>query len=67
MFDIARMWERLNDQPKATLGLTVSDENTSDDYDAFCSVMDRLACRIGLCVDQVDPVLISVGRPKPGT
>ena len=67
LFDVIRTWNRPKDQPKATFVFTVSDENTNDDYEAFCSVMDRLACCFCLCVDQVDQAVFSVGRPKPGT
>ena len=66
LFDITRTWKRPKNQPKATFVFTVSDENTGNNYEAFCSVMDRLACRFCLCVDQVDQALSSVGWPKPG-
>ena len=67
LFDVTRTWKISRGRLEPSFEFFVSDENTSDDYEAFCSVMDRLACRFCLCVDQVDQALFSVGRPKPGT
>ena len=67
LLDASRTWRRSKGQLEPSFAFTVSDANTSDDYEAFCSVVDRLACRFCLCVDQVDQALFSVGEPKPGT
>ena len=67
LLDATRTWERPKGRLKPSFVFTVSDENTSDDYEAFCCVVDRLACHFCLCVDQVDQALFSAGKPKPGT
>ena len=67
LLDGTRTWGRPKGKLAPSFALTVSDENTSDDYEAFCCVVERLASRFCLCVDQGDQALISVGRPNPGT
>ena len=49
-----------------SLTFTVSDTNTADDYEAFCSAVDQLACRFCLCADQVDQALFGADVIGPG-
>ena len=67
LLDGTRSWKRPKDELKISYGFTVSDANTSDDYEAFCSAVDRLAADFCLCVDQVDCALFSEGEDGPGT
>ena len=65
LMDVNKTWKRSQNGLVASFAFTVSDENTSDDYEAFCSAVDLLADRFGLCADKVDQALISAGEPRP--
>ena len=67
LLDATRTWELRKGRLKPSLVFTVSGKNSSDDYEAFCCVVDRLASRFCLCVDQVDQALFSAGKPTPGS
>ena len=67
LLNATRAWGAPKGKLDPSFEFTVSDENTSDDYEAFCSVVDRLACRFCLCVDQVDQALFSAGGRTPKT
>ncbi len=67
LLDGERRWKRLKDGLDVSYGFTVSDANTGDDYEAFCSYVDRLAADVCLCVDQVDCALFSTEENRPGT
>ena len=67
LLDVTRTWRRSKGWLEPSFVFTVSDENTSDGYEVFCSVVDQLACRFYLCVDQVDQALFSVGGQDPGS
>lgn len=62
-----RRWKDSENDLDVSYGFTVSDANTSDDYEAFCTAVDRLAADCCLCVDQVDCALFSEGEDGPGT
>ena len=62
-----RTWKRPKDGLEVSYGFTVSDANTSDDYEAFCTAVDRLAADFCLCADQVDCALFSTVENRPGT
>lgn len=67
LMNVARNWKRRQSCLVPSFEFTVSDENTSDDYEAFCCAVDRLACRLRLSAEQVDRALHSDGgqNPKP--
>ena len=67
LLDGERTWKRLKDGLDASYGFTVSNANTGDDYEAFCTAVDRLAADGCLCVDQVDCALFSQREDGPGT
>ena len=67
LLDVSRTWSHSKGPLEPSFAFTVSDENTSDDYEAFCCVVDRLACHLCLCVDQVDQALFSDGGKNAGT
>ena len=67
LLDGTRSWKRSKDGLKVSYGFTVSDANTGDDYEAFCTVVDRLAADFCFCVDQVDCALFSIVENRPGT
>ena len=62
-----RRWKGSENVLHVSYGFTVSDANTSDDYEAFCTAVDRLAADFCLCVDQVDCALFSEAKDGPGT
>ena len=62
-----KTWKSSKKGLKVSYGFTVSDANTGDDYEAFCSAVDRIAADCCLCVDQVDCALFSEGEDGPGT
>ena len=62
-----RRWKGSENDLDVSYGFTVSDANTSDDYEAFCTAVDRLAEECCLCVDQVDCALFSTVENRPGT
>ena len=62
-----RSWKRSKTGLDVSYGFTVSDANTSDHYEAFCTTVDRLAADFCLCVDQVDCALFSIVKNRPGT
>ena len=64
LMDVYKTWARAKEGLVPSFAFTVSDENTGDDYDAFCSAVDRLADRFGLGADKVDQALISAGEPR---
>ena len=66
LLDVTRRWSLSKGKPEPYFDFTASDENTRDDYEAFCSVVDRLACRFCLSVDQIDQALFSLGGENPG-
>ena len=67
LLDGTRTWNRSKGELDVSYGFTVSDVNTNDDYEAFCTAVDRLAAVFCLCVDQVDCALFSVVGKRPGT
>ena len=62
-----RTWKRSKHGLQIADGITVSDENTGKNYEAFCIAGDRLATNFCLCVDQVDCALFSKGNDGSGT
>lgn len=64
LLDVTRTWKHSNG---LFLNFNVSDENTSNDYEAFCSAVDQLADQCCLCADKVDQALFSAGGPNPKT
>ena len=67
LLDGTRTWKRPKDGLDVSYGFTVSDANTGNHYEAFCTAVDRLAADGCLCVDQVDCALFSQGKDGPGT
>ena len=67
LLDGTWMWKRPKDGLDVSYSFTVSDANTGDDYEAFCTAVDRLAADLCLCVDQVDCALFSEGEDGPET
>ena len=67
LLDGTRTWKRSKIGLDVSYGFSVSHANTSDDYEAFCAAVDRLAADFCLCVDQVDCALFSEGKDGPGT
>ena len=67
LLDGTRTWKDSKDGVDVSYGFTVSDANTGDDYEAFCTYIDRLADEFCLCVDQVDCALFSAREDGPGT
>ena len=65
LLDGERTWKDLKGKLDVSYGFTVSDANTDDDYEAFCTAVDRLAADVGLCADQVDCALFSKGEDGP--
>lgn len=65
LLDGKRTWKHLEGKLDVSYGFTVSDTNTSDNYEAFCTAIDGLAADVGLCVDQVDRALFSEGENRP--
>ena len=68
LLDGTRTWKRPKDGLDVSYSFTASDANTGDDYEAFCTAVDRLAADFCLCVDQVDCALFSEREHgRPGT
>lgn len=62
LFDVTRKWKSVpKGRPEPSWDFTASDANTGDRYEAFCSVLDQLAHRFCLGVNQVDRALSSGG------
>ena len=67
LLDGTRTWKHLKDGLDVSYVFTVSNANTGDDYEAFCTALDRLAADVCLCVDQLDCALFSTVESRPGT
>lgn len=65
LMNVAQRWKRKQSCLVPSFEFTVSDENTGDDYEAFCCAVDRLACRLRLSAEQVDRALVSDGGQNP--
>ena len=67
LLNASKTWERSNGKLDVSYRFTVSDANTRDRYEAFCTAVDRLAVHFCLRVDQVDCALFSIVNRRPGT
>ena len=66
LMDVTRTWTTLNGEFVSSFAFTVSDANTSDDYERFCSAVDSLADRFDLTADEIDRALSSTGGSTRG-
>ena len=67
LLDGGRTWKSSGDDPEISYGFTVSDANRSEDYEAFCTAVDRLKGKVGLRTDEMDCALFSFVGKDPGT
>ena len=67
LMNVAKTWSRRKVLPVASYTFTVSDANTGANYEAFCSVVDRLKELFSIDVDEVDRALVSTGGKNPET
>ena len=65
LMNVTKTWKRQLGQWVPSFAFRVADENTGDNYEAFCSEVDRLASYFGINAEQVDRALVSAGRTNP--
>lgn len=67
LMDVTRKWEfsRGATQPKFKTDFTVSDVNSADRYEEFCTSVDCLADRFSLGPDKLDRAMVSAGGRNP--
>ena len=65
LMNVTKTWKRQADELAPSLEFTVADENTGDNYETFCSAVDRLKDYFGISADQVDRALVSTGGRNP--
>ena len=61
LMNVTRTWKRQADDLTPSFEFTVADENTGDNYETFCSAIDRLRESFNLTPEQVDRELYSAG------
>ena len=66
LMDVTKTWSFSSGRLTTSFAFTVSDQNTAEDYEAFCSTVDQLAGRFSLGADQVDQALFSADETGPG-
>ncbi|WP_375205020.1 8-oxoguanine DNA glycosylase OGG fold protein [Hyphococcus sp.] len=54
-----------SEKPQQRSTFNVSDENTAENYEMFCSFIDDLADSLGMSCDDIDAHLFSAGGKKP--
>lgn len=62
LLDSTVAWER--DSPNVIVNSIVSNANTSERYEEFCSLMDRLSQHFGLDADAIDRAIVSDGGKR---
>lgn len=65
LMNATKTWKRQADDLVPSFQFTVADQNTGNDYETFCSAVDRLKDCFGITVDQVDRALVSAGGRDP--
>ena len=65
LMNITKTWKSRHDSLDADLSFTVSDRNTAENYEEFCSKVDRLANSFGFTPEKVDRELVSLGGKNP--
>ncbi len=65
LMNVTKTWKRQTGRLAPSFAFMVSDENTGDNYEAFCSAVDRLASCFGINDEQVDRALVSTGGRNP--
>lgn len=61
LMDSTGSWKRKGEQPYQDFSFRVSDANTGENYDDFCSVIDALRLKLSESADQIDRSLKSTG------
>ena len=63
--NVVKTWKRQSGGLVPSFSFSVSDQNTGDNYEAFCSAVDRLANCFGFTPEKVDRELVSLGGQNP--
>ena len=63
--NIAKTWKRQSGGLVPAISFRVSDQNTGDNYEAFCAAVDRLANCFGFTPEKMDRELVSSGGQHP--
>ena len=64
LMNVSKTWKIRQDSPDADLSFNVSDRNTAENYEEFCSKIDRLANSFEFTPEKVDRELVSLGGTK---
>lgn len=65
LMNVTKKWKRQADETAPSFEFTVADENTGENYETFCSAVDRLKDHFGISAEQVDRALVSAGGRSP--
>ena len=65
LMNVTKTWKRQANDMAPSFEFTVADENTGDNYETFCSEVDRLKDCFGMTAEQVDRALVSAGGRNP--